>query len=67
MDLIRQWRDAKAAEMGTPPYAVLTDASLAALVEQPPSSLLALAQVPGLTNTKVNDFGAELLAELQRP
>lgn len=69
---LQQWRRDTVAEMskdrdGTlPAYLVATDATLQAIAEQRPTSLAALAEIPGIGPRKIDDYGEALLNIVQR-
>jgi DNA helicase-2/ATP-dependent DNA helicase PcrA len=61
-DRLRDWRRERAAGLGQPAYCVFTDATLAAISRARPSAEAELAGVPGVGGTKLDKFGAEVLA-----
>ncbi|MFT7618235.1 MAG: superfamily II DNA helicase RecQ [Planctomycetota bacterium] len=62
---IRSWRSNLAQEEGVPPYVILTNKQLLAIVAQRPESLAALGHVEGIGKKKIERFGAQLLQALQ--
>ena len=62
---LRQWRLAVAQQAGLPAYTVLPDVTLRALAASRPQNTAALVQVPGIGPTKLERYGAELLALLK--
>lgn len=60
--LIRQWRDAKAAELDAPLYMVLSRIALDELSEKMPSTLKELLLIKGIGKKKVVQFGDEILS-----
>lgn len=64
---LRSWRTDVATMHGVPPYRVLTDATLLALVAAVPGDVDALARVHGIGPAKVASYGADLLALLRQP
>jgi len=62
---LRQWRWAVAQQAGLPAYTVLPDVTLRALAVARPQSTATLVQVPGIGPTKLERYGAELLALLK--
>ncbi|MCH9687660.1 MAG: HRDC domain-containing protein [Deltaproteobacteria bacterium] len=64
-DTIRHWRYETAQRDGVPPYVVLTNLNLAALVREQPASLTALGQVRGIGKAKLARHGEALLALLR--
>ncbi len=61
MEDLERWRAAAANAAAVTPAAVLSDAALAALVEQRPCDLDELAAVPGVGPGKARRFGPRLL------
>jgi DNA helicase-2/ATP-dependent DNA helicase PcrA len=61
-DRLRDWRRERAAGLGQPAYCVFTDATLAAISKARPAEESELAGVPGVGGTKLDKFGAEVLA-----
>ena len=59
---LRDWRKTRAAALGQPAYCVFTDATLQAIAESGPADVGALAAIPGVGPTKLDKFGAEVLA-----
>jgi ATP-dependent DNA helicase UvrD/PcrA len=62
MALLREWRRQEAAEQQLPAYCVFTDATLIAVAEARPSSMVDLIKVQGLGKTKADKYGEHLLA-----
>ncbi|MEE1649297.1 ATP-dependent DNA helicase UvrD2 [Brachybacterium sp. J144] len=58
---LRRWRRDRAAALGSPPYAVLTDAALEAVAERMPATAEELLAVPGLGPAAAQRVGEELL------
>lgn len=58
------WRAETASRAKVPPYVVFTDATLVAIAEALPGRLEALAKIPGVGVTKLDRYGAEVLAVL---
>jgi ATP-dependent DNA helicase RecQ len=63
-EALRSWRRDAAQTQGVPPYVILHDATLAAIVSAKPSDLVGLGKVPGIGEAKLKRYGAELLAVL---
>jgi DNA helicase-2/ATP-dependent DNA helicase PcrA len=61
-DALREWRAERAKGLGQPAYCVFTDATLAAIAEQKPSSVAALVKIPGIGQAKLDKFGEDVLA-----
>ena len=62
MALLREWRRQEAAEQQLPAYCVFTDATLIAIAEARPRSMVDLIKVQGLGKTKADKYGEHLLA-----
>jgi DNA helicase II / ATP-dependent DNA helicase PcrA len=62
MALLREWRRQEAAEQKLPAYCVFTDATLIAIAEARPRSMVDLIKVQGLGKTKADKYGDHLLA-----
>jgi ATP-dependent DNA helicase RecQ len=63
-EALKDWRRRESARRSVPAYVVLHDRTLAALAAARPSTLDALAQVPGIGPAKLETYGRELLALL---
>jgi DNA helicase-2/ATP-dependent DNA helicase PcrA len=63
---LREWRLARAKAEDVPAYVVFNDRTLAELVARTPRTLAELATVPGIGPSKLERYGAELLAQLAR-
>ncbi|MFT7619355.1 MAG: superfamily II DNA helicase RecQ [Planctomycetota bacterium] len=63
---IRNWRSHLAHEEGVPPYVILTNKQLLAIVTQRPESLTALGHVESIGKKKIERFGTQLLNILQQ-
>ncbi len=61
-DRLRDWRRERAAGLGQPAYCVFTDATLSAISRARPAAGSELAGLPGVGATKLDKFGAEVLA-----
>jgi len=59
---LKAWRKRVAGEQGVPPYVVFHDSTLAAIAEAAPGTRQALAAMPGLGATKLERYGADVLA-----
>ena len=59
---LREWRSAQAAAASVPAYVVFTDATLTALAELRPADEAGLLAVPGIGRTKLERYGADVLA-----
>jgi ATP-dependent DNA helicase RecQ len=65
MEVIRSWRRSRADARGMPPFTIFHDSTLRELCRVRPSSLETLRLVTGIGDTKLRDFGAELVALLR--
>ena len=61
---LRQWRLDKAQEQNVPPYVIFHDATLAAILEARPDTLQALAQITGVGQHKLEQYGTDVLTVL---
>jgi DNA helicase-2/ATP-dependent DNA helicase PcrA len=59
---LREWRKARAEGDGVPAYVVFTDATLTALAEVRPTSERELLAVSGVGRSKLEKYGADVLA-----
>lgn len=62
---LRQWRAARAEELGRPVYGVLTQKSLIGIVNELPMSGRELLRMPGFGKKSLEMFGKEILAIIQ--
>jgi DNA helicase II / ATP-dependent DNA helicase PcrA len=62
MAMLKEWRRQEAADQKLPAYCVFTDATLIAIAEARPRSLVDLIKVQGLGPTKADKYGEHLLA-----
>jgi DNA helicase-2/ATP-dependent DNA helicase PcrA len=59
---LKRWRLARAQEEGKPAYVVFHDSTLAAIAALKPGSADELSAVPGIGPTKLERYGADVLA-----
>jgi ATP-dependent DNA helicase RecQ len=59
---LRNWRTEVARPTRTPAFMILSDAVLRAIATNAPQNLTALHAIPGMGPTKVDRFGADLIA-----
>ncbi|WP_106182100.1 ATP-dependent DNA helicase UvrD2 [Prauserella shujinwangii] len=59
---LKEWRGDRARQLKVPAYVVFTDATLLAIAEQRPTDDRALVAISGIGATKLERFGAEVLA-----
>ncbi|WP_158886430.1 ATP-dependent DNA helicase UvrD2 [Amycolatopsis anabasis] len=62
LERLKNWRVERARELKVPAYVVFTDATLVAIAEQRPTDNGALVSISGIGPTKLERFGAEVLA-----
>jgi DNA helicase-2/ATP-dependent DNA helicase PcrA len=65
-DRLRTWRLARARADGVPPYVVFHDSVLRAIADARPATLGELAQISGVGPAKLERYGTDLLALLER-
>jgi ATP-dependent DNA helicase RecQ len=63
-EALRSWRRREAARRSVPAYVVMHDRTLAAIAAARPSTLTALAEVPGIGPAKLAAYGRDLLSLL---
>ncbi len=63
-DTLREWRQSKALDEGVPPYVVLTNKELVAIIKAAPDSLTALGHVEGIGKAKLERHGGPILERL---
>src|SRR5207302_7080415 len=59
---LRAWRLDEARRQELPPYVIFHDATLIEVARRRPGSLDALAEIPGIGRSKLDRYGAALLA-----
>jgi ATP-dependent DNA helicase RecQ len=62
---LRRWRRDRASADGVPAYVVAHDTTLAEIADARPRSLPALRRVRGMGPTKLERYGAEILAVIE--
>src|ERR1035437_8396301 len=62
LEALRRWRRERSAEDGVPAYVVFHDTTLAEIADSRPRTLPALRRIRGLGPTKLERYGAEILA-----
>jgi superfamily II DNA helicase RecQ len=62
---LRRWRRERASVDGVPAYVVAHDTTLADIANARPRSLPALRRVRGMGPTKLERYGAEILAVIE--
>jgi DNA helicase-2/ATP-dependent DNA helicase PcrA len=65
LEALRRWRRERASEDGMPAYVVAHDTTLAAIADARPRTLPALRRVHGMGPTKLERYGAEILAVIE--
>ena len=61
-DALRAWRLDEARRQELPPYVIFHDATLIEVARRRPATLAALAEIPGIGRSKLDRYGAALLA-----
>ena len=59
---LRTWRLDEARRQELPPYVIFHDATLIEVARRRPASLAALADIPGIGRSKLDRYGAAVLA-----
>ena len=59
---LRAWRLERARADALPPYVIFHDSTLSAIAERRPQDLAELTEIPGVGPTKLDRYGAEVLA-----
>jgi DNA helicase-2/ATP-dependent DNA helicase PcrA len=59
---LRAWRLEVAQTASVPAYVVFTDATLTAIAQERPTSVADLLAIPGVGATKIDRYGADVLA-----
>jgi DNA helicase-2/ATP-dependent DNA helicase PcrA len=62
LDRLKAWRGDRSRELKVPAFVVFTDATLVAIAEQRPTDTAALVAISGIGASKLERFGAEVLA-----
>ena len=62
MVMLKEWRRQEAADQKLPAYCVFTDATLIAVAEARPQTVVDLIKIQGLGRTKADRYGEHLLA-----
>ena len=65
-EALREWRKAEAQAQSVPAYVIFHDRTLAEVAQERPRTLEALGTIPGVGRTKLERYGADLLAVLDR-
>ncbi|MBF0666098.1 MAG: DNA helicase RecQ [Brevundimonas sp.] len=63
-ETLRAWRRERASEQRVPPYVIFQDRTLLEIAIAEPGDLERLAQIPGVGQTKLDRYGAGVLAAL---
>jgi ATP-dependent DNA helicase RecQ len=64
---LRAWRLDEARRQELPPYVIFHDATLIEVARRRPTSAQALADIPGIGRSKLERYGAALLAVVTKP
>jgi DNA helicase-2/ATP-dependent DNA helicase PcrA len=62
VEALRSWRRQRAASASVPAFVVFSDATLLAIAERRPTDRTALLGIPGIGRSKLDSYGAEVLA-----
>ncbi|HEX2119033.1 MAG TPA: ATP-dependent DNA helicase UvrD2 [Acidimicrobiales bacterium] len=65
-DALRAWRTGIARRDKVPPYVVMSDAHLKGIAERKPSTLRELAACPGIGPLKLERYGEDILAVIEK-
>jgi ATP-dependent DNA helicase RecQ len=65
-ETLRKLRKSLADEKNVPPYVVFSDSTLRELARVRPSTLMQMRLIHGIGDSKLNDYGDEFLATIQR-
>ena len=65
LERLKAWRRDEARAQGVPAYVIFHDATLTEIAQQQPRNLGALSQITGVGATKLERYGAALLAALE--
>jgi DNA helicase-2/ATP-dependent DNA helicase PcrA len=60
-ETLRSWRKEQATEQGKPAYVIFTDATLQSIAESKPTDVTALAKVPGIGPSKIEQYADAVL------
>ncbi|MET0929270.1 MAG: ATP-dependent DNA helicase UvrD2 [Aeromicrobium sp.] len=60
-ETLRAWRKEQATEQGKPAYVIFTDATLQSIAEAKPADVGALAKVPGIGPSKIEQYAESVL------
>lgn len=63
---LREWRNERARRDGVPPYVILTNRELLAVVQLRPRTNTDLTAIPGIGAGKTERYGAAILARIER-
>ncbi|MEB3365946.1 ATP-dependent DNA helicase UvrD2 [Saccharopolyspora mangrovi] len=66
LEQLKAWRSERARQLKVPAYVVFTDATLTAIAEQRPTDESALVGISGIGATKIQKFGGDVLALINR-
>jgi ATP-dependent DNA helicase RecQ len=62
---LREWRKKVATERSMPAYVIFHDSTLQAIANEKPSSMSALGRIAGIGETKLTNYGEEILAVIR--
>ncbi|MBV9376764.1 MAG: HRDC domain-containing protein, partial [Alphaproteobacteria bacterium] len=61
-EALRAWRLEEARRQELPPYAIFHDSTLTEVARRRPDSFATLAQIPGVGRSKLEHYGAAIIA-----
>lgn len=64
-DKLRKLRKELGDRQGVPVYTIFTNEQLAAIAKHPPSSLAELSKIPGLGESRLKQYGADVISLLE--
>ena len=60
-EALRAWRSAEARQQELPPYVIFHDSTLIEVARRRPTSLEALANIPGIGTSKLDRYGGAVI------
>ena len=64
-EALRAWRLEEARRQELPPYVIFHDSTLTEVARRRPSSLTALAEIPGVGRSKLERYGGAVIAVIE--
>jgi ATP-dependent DNA helicase RecQ len=65
-EALRAWRVTEAKRRRVPAYVIFPDRTLEAIAANPPGTLAALGEIPGIGPAKLHSHGRSIMAVLKR-